>query len=85
MESLAMAAAITMLTIMVLGVVSLVVALRSPRRRWVKAVASIFTGCAVLAGGWMLLLEVGIGARLIGGAVAATGLCALARMWQHRF
>ncbi|MBM3638006.1 MAG: hypothetical protein FJW98_01050 [Actinobacteria bacterium] len=84
MESLAMAAAIIMLTIMVLGVVSLIVALKSPRRRWVKLVASVFSSCAVLAGGWMFLLEVGIGARLIGAAVAATGLWALTRMWLGR-
>jgi hypothetical protein len=81
MESLAMAAAVIMLTIMVLGVISLVVAVRSPRRRWVMGVASVFAGGAVLAGGWMLLLEVGIGARLIGGVVAASGVWALARMW----
>ena len=85
MESLAMAAAIIMLTIVVLGLISLVVALRSPRRRWVKVVASVFATCAVLAGGWMMTLQVGIGARFIGGAVAAMGVWALARMWLRRF
>lgn len=79
-----MAVAIIMLTIVVLGVISLVVALKSPQRRWVKVVASVFAGCAVLAGGWMLSLEVGIGARLIGGAVAASGVWALSRMWLRR-
>jgi hypothetical protein len=82
MESLAMAAAIIMLTIMVLGVFSLVVALRSPKRRWSRVIATIFSSFAVLAGGWLTLLEVGMGARLIGMIVAATGVLALLRMWQ---
>ncbi len=79
-----MAAAIIMLTIMMLGLISLAVALKSPRRPWVRGVASIFTGGAVLAGGWMMLLEVGIGARMIGALVAAMGVWAIARMWVRR-
>ena len=77
-----MAAAIIMLTIMVLGVFSLVVALRSPKRRWSKVIATISSTFTVVAGGWLILLEVGMGARLIGMIVAATGVLALLRMWR---
>ena len=79
-----MAAAIIMLTIMVLGVSSLVVALRSPKRRWSRVIATIFSSFAVVAGGWLMLLEVGLGARLIGMIVAASGVWALVRMWVKR-
>jgi hypothetical protein len=82
MKSLAMAAAIVMLAIMTLGVFSLIVALRSPERQSTKIVATIFSSLAVVAGGWLMLLEVGIGARLIGMIVTATGVLALLRMWR---
>jgi len=77
-----MAAAIVMLAIMTLGVFSLIVALRSPERQSTKIVATIFSSLAVVAGGWLMLLEVGIGARLIGMIVTATGVLALLRMWR---
>ena len=77
-----MAVAIIMLAIMTLGVFSLIVALRSPERQSTKIVATIFSSLAVVAGGWLMLLEVGIGARLIGMIVTATGVLALLRMWR---
>ena len=79
-----MAAAIIMLTIMVLGVFSLVVALRSPKRRWSRVIATIFCSFAVVAGGWLMLLDVGRGARFIGMIVTASGVWALVRMWVRR-
>ena len=77
-----MAAAIIMLAIMTLGVFSLIVALRSPKRQSTKIVATIVGSFTVVAGGWLMLLEVGRGARLIGMIVAATGVLALLRMWR---
>ena len=78
-----MAAAIVMLAIMTLGVFSLIVALRSPERQSTKIVATIFSSLAVVAGGWLMLLEVGRGARLIGMIVAATGVWAILRTWTR--
>ncbi len=78
-----MAAAIVMLAIMTLGVFSLIVALRSPKRQSTKIVATIVGSFTVVAGGWLMLLEVGRGARLIGMIVAATGVLALLRMWRR--
>ena len=72
-----MAAAIIMLAIMTLGVFSLIVALRSPKRQSTKIVATIFGSFTVVAGGWLMLLEVGRGARLIGMIVTASGVLAL--------
>ena len=84
MKSLAMAAAIVMLAIMTLGVFSLIVALRSPERQSTKIVATMVGSLAVVAGGWLMLLEVGRGARLIGMIVAATGVWAILRTWTRR-
>ena len=84
MESLALAAAVIVLTIMTLGVVSVVVAFRSPTKTWAKVLATFFTAPAVLAGGWLFLLEVGIGGRLIGLVVALVGGAALWRTWRPR-
>ena len=77
-----MAAAIIMLAIMTLGVSSLIVALRSPKRQSTKIVATSVGSFTVVAGGWLMLLEVGRGARLIGMIVAATAVVALLRMWR---
>ena len=77
-----MAAAIIMLAIMTLGVFSLIVVLRSPKRQSTKIVATIVGSFTVVAGGWLMLLEVGRGARLIGMIAAATGVLALLRMWR---
>lgn len=83
MESLALAAAIVVLSIMVGGAVSLVVAWRRPRAVWAKVLGSVCAVLSVWAGGWLALLDVGNGARLIGVIVLALGISALWRTWRR--
>lgn len=84
MESLALAAAVIVLVIMTLGVASVVIALRAPTKTWAKVLATLFSAPAVLAGGWLFLLEVGMGGRLMGLVVALVGGAALWRTWRTR-
>lgn len=83
MESLALAAAIIMLAIILFGIVAAGVAVRPPRRRWTRVLASVAVAPAVLAGLWLALIEVGMGARLIGVVVLWAGGAALLRTWRR--
>lgn len=83
MESLAMAAAIIMLGIILFGVVSVVVATRPPKRTWSKVVAAVAVSPALAAGLWLALLDVGIGGRAIGAVVLGVGILAQLRIWRR--
>lgn len=83
MESLALAAAIIVLSIIVGGLVSLVVAWRRPKALWAKLSGSVFAVFALWGGGWLALIDVGNGARVIGAAVCALGVSALWRTWRR--
>lgn len=83
MESLALAAAIIVLSIMVGGAVSLVVAWRRPEALWAKLLGSVFAVFALWGGGWLAFIDVGNGARLIGAVVCALGVSALWRTWRR--
>ena len=82
MESLAMAAAVVMLAIMISGVVAAIVVVRRPRSTGGKALATVVSLPALFLGGWMWQLDVGMGARLIGLVVFVAGAAALVRVWR---
>lgn len=84
MESLALAAALILLIIVVVGVAALVVAWRNPERVVGRVAGAVIGLFAVVAGGWLALLDVGIGGRAIGAVVALAGLVALGRSIVHR-
>jgi len=79
MESLALAAAIVVLSILVLGGLSAIVAWRNPDRAWPRSLGVLVSIPTIAAGAWLALIDVGIGARLIGVIVAGLGLTALVR------
>ncbi|MFM8554235.1 MAG: hypothetical protein ACKOBO_06455 [Acidimicrobiales bacterium] len=82
MESLAVAAAIVMLAIILSGIVAAVVVVRRPRSTGGRALATVVSLPALFLGGWMWSLDVGIGARLIGFVVFAAGVAAIVRAWR---
>ncbi|MEY2974018.1 MAG: hypothetical protein RIR49_438 [Actinomycetota bacterium] len=81
MQSLAVLVVLIVFGIIGLGVVSLVVALRPARRAWTRALFLPAAVVAVLAGGWLAVLDIGGPMRVIGVAVAAAGVAAL---WRSR-
>lgn len=83
MESLALAAAIVVLSIMFGGAVSLFVAWKRPQALWARILGSVFALCALWGGGWLAAIDVGVGARAIGAAVFALGVTALWRTWRR--
>ena len=78
-ESLALVVTLVVVSIVVVGVAALVVAWRNPERAVGRVAGAVIGALAVAAGGWLALLDVGIGARVIGGLVALAGLVALTR------
>ena len=84
MESLARAVAIIMLTIIGLGVVATVAVIRPPRSRVGRVTVSLLAVPAICAGGWLFLLDVGMGARLIGAATFVAAVAGLVRIWRRK-
>ena len=82
MESLAMAAAIVMLAIILSGIVAAVVVVRRPRSTGGRALATVVSLPALFLGAWMWSLDVGSGARLIGFVVFIAGVAAIVRAWR---
>ena len=83
MESLALAAAIVVLSIVFGGAVSLFVAWKRPKALWAKVLGSLFAVFALWGGGWLAAIDVGSGARLMGAAVFVLGAAALWRTWRR--
>lgn len=80
MESLALTAAIIMLVIIVLGVISLFAVFRKPKTSRARILFATMHIASVFAGGWLMSLQIGIGARVIGLVVFASGCLGLLRI-----
>jgi len=76
-ESLVRLAVIIFLTIISLGVITLVIIKRPPRNIFLRIVFGALTTIGALSGLWLAMLQIGIVARLIGVAVAAASIKAL--------
>ena len=74
-----MAAAVILLSIVAFGGAAAFVAWRNPDRPWSRTLGVVVSIPAIGAGGWLALLDVGIGGRLVGGIVCALGIAALVR------
>lgn len=79
MGSLAIVVVIVLSTILVLGLVAIGVAVRNPEHVWSRVVGAIIGSLALLAGAWLTLINVGLGARIFGGVVAIAGAVATGR------
>lgn len=82
MESLAILAAVIMLVIVVLGVISLFAVFRKPKTSSSRGIFVVLHIASVFAGGWLMSLQIGIGARIIGFAVCAAGCIGLLRIFR---
>ena len=80
MESLAILAAIIMLAIVVLGVISLIAVFRRPKSSGSRGLFTAMHIASIFAGGWLMSLPVGIGARFLGLIVFAAGCVGLLRI-----
>ena len=79
MGSLAIIVVFILSTILVLGLVAIGVAVHNPKRVWSRVVGAIIGSLALLAGAWLALIDVGLGARIFGGVVAIVGAVATGR------
>jgi hypothetical protein len=83
MESLALLAAVIMLVIILLGVISLIAVFRRPKSSISRGLFTVMHVASIFAGGWLMALPVGIGARIIGFAVCAAGCVGLLRIFRR--
>ncbi|MGA0863889.1 MAG: hypothetical protein ACO3RB_08385 [Ilumatobacteraceae bacterium] len=84
MESLALIAALIVLSIIVLGVLAAVVVLRPPGSTAGRVLVSVPAGAALVSGAWFAFLDIGSGARVLGAVVALVAVAALVRTWRGR-
>ncbi len=79
-----MAAAVVVLTIIIFGVLSLFTVLRTPKSGPGRVITLIINTMGTVAGGWLALLDIGVGARLIGAAVLGASVVSAARVLRGR-
>ena len=84
MESLALAAAIIVFSIIVLGVVATFTVFRTPKSSAGRIATLALNTLGVAAGAWLAALDIGIGARVIGAAVAIANAVSLIRILRFR-
>jgi hypothetical protein len=83
MESLALLAAVIMLVIILLGVISLIAVFRRPKSSISRGLFTVMHVASIFAGGWLMALPVGIGARLLGLIVFTAGCVGLLRVFRR--
>ena len=83
MESLAILAAVIMLAIVVLGGISLIAVFRRPKSSSSRGLFTAMHIASIFAGGWLMALPVGIGARFLGLIVFAAGCVGLLRIFRR--
>lgn len=74
MESLVRLVVLIMLSIIGAGVVAFFLGRREPKSTVTKILGAIIGAFATLSGLWLALLDIGIGARLVGLLVGLVGL-----------
>ena len=84
MESLALIVSIILLAILLLGGLSFITVIRTPRSHVGRVLAFVIGVAAVLSGAWLALLRVGIGARFFGVLVFCCGAISLLRIIRAR-
>lgn len=84
MESLALVVSLILLVILLLGGLSFVTVIRTPRSQLGRAFAFVIGVAAVLSGAWLAFLRVGIGARIFGALVFCFGAISLLRIMRAR-
>ena len=84
MESLALLVSIILLAIILLGGLSFITVIRTPRSHVGRVLAFVIGVAAVLSGAWLALLRVGIGARFFGVRVFCFGAISLLRIIRAR-
>ena len=82
MESLVILAAVIMLAIVVLGGISLIAVFRRPKSSSSRGLFTAMHIASIFAGGWLMSLPIGMGARFLGLIVFAAGCVGLLRIFR---
>lgn len=82
-ESLALLVTIIVLAIITLGFLSFITFARTPKSTTGRVSALLINAAGITAGTWFLLLDIGIGARVIGAIVAGTSALSAIRLLKQ--
>jgi hypothetical protein len=78
-ESLALLVTLIVVSVLLSGAVSALVAWRNPDRPWSRTLGVLVSLPSLVAGGWLASRDVGVGARVLGGLVLLAGVAAFIR------
>ena len=84
MESLALVAAIIVLSVILFGVIASFTVFRTPKSAVGCVVTLALNALGVAAGAWLAALDIGMGARVIGAAVAIANAASFIRVLRFR-
>lgn len=84
MEDLALIVSLIVLAIIALGMLSVVTVLRAPRSKVGRIITLVINACGVMSGVWFASLNIGLGARVIGVAVAAASAVSATRLLRQK-
>ena len=80
MKSLALVVALIILVVIVLGALSLITFVRTPKSNIGVSIAFFINAAGIVSGTWFVLLDIGLGARVIGGCVATASAVSAIRL-----
>jgi len=83
-ESLAVLVTIIVLAIITIGFLSFITLARTPKSTLGKTLALLINAAGITAGTWFLLLDIGMGARVIGAIVACTSALSAVRLLRSK-
>jgi hypothetical protein len=83
-ESLALIVSLIVLAIIILGFLSFFTFIRTPESSLGRAVSLVINAAGITSGTWFMLLNIGIGARVIGALVCGASALSAIRLLKSR-
>ena len=84
MKSLAIVVSVIVLAIIVVGLVAVVTIFRTPQTPFGRTVSLMLNTIGIVAGLWLALIDVGMGARVIGALVVTANVISAVRTVKIR-
>ena len=84
MKSLAIVVSIIVFAIIVVGLVAVITVFRTPHTSFGRTISLVLNTIGIAAGLWLALIDVGMGARVIGAFVATANVISAVRTVKIR-
>jgi hypothetical protein len=84
MESLAIVVSVIVFAIIVVGLVAIITVFRTPQTSFGRTVSLVLNTIGIAAGLWLVSIDVGMGARVMGALVATANVISAVRTVKIR-